>query len=62
MTFVYLQRNIVDNNKDLLRNVRTIFVTKGFWQTLRAHSDIRKASGLVITTEPLGIVMTKQIK
>ncbi len=41
MTFVYLQRNIVDNNK--------------------AHSDIRTANGFVITTEPLGFVMTKEV-
>ncbi len=28
---------------------------------LRAHSDIRKASGSVITTEPLGFVLTKEV-
>ncbi len=28
---------------------------------LRAHSDIHKASGFVITTEPLGFVMTKEV-
>ncbi len=27
---------------------------------MRAHSDIRKASGFVITTEPLGFVLTKE--
>ncbi len=45
MTFVYLQRNIVDNNK----------------VNLGAHSDIRTASGFVITTEPLGFVLTKEV-
>ncbi len=25
------------------------------------HSDIRKASGFVITTEPLGFVLTKEV-
>ncbi len=28
---------------------------------MRAHSDIRKASGFVITTEPLGFVLTKEV-
>ncbi len=28
---------------------------------LQAHSDLRKASGFVITTEPLGFVLTKQV-
>ena len=28
---------------------------------LRAHSDLRKASDFVITTEPLGVVLTKQV-
>ena len=28
---------------------------------LQAHSDIRKLSGFVITTEPLGFVLTKQV-
>ncbi len=28
---------------------------------LQAHSDICKASGFVITTEPLGFVLTKQV-
>ena len=27
----------------------------------RVHSDIRKASGFVITTEPLGFVLTKRV-
>ncbi len=28
---------------------------------LRAHSDLRKASGFAITTEPLGFVLAKQV-
>ncbi len=28
---------------------------------LRVHSDIRTASGFVITTEPLGFVLTKEV-
>ncbi len=27
----------------------------------KAHRDIRKASGFVITTEPLGFVQTEQV-
>ncbi len=51
MAFVYLQSNIV--YKASANKIKTL--------ALQAHSDIRKASGFVITTEPLGFVLTKEV-
>ncbi len=58
MTFVYLQRNIVDNNKvnsrtDMASCVPFVFA-KGI---IGVHCPL----GFVITTEPLGFVLTKEV-
>ena len=52
MTFVYLQRNIHSDSKETWKVV---------FLALRAHSDILKANGFVITTGPLGFVLTKEV-
>ena len=51
---MYLQRNTINNNKvSSLADMPSC--------GLRAQSDLRKVSGLVITMEPLGFVLTTQV-